>query len=391
MGASEVDLSFLPAAREGVFHPPFAGLPTVPAGDLSLDRWMPDVLGPGFVARRFRVPVGTGQATLVRHVPGDDPHAIPGTPSSPTFMALYLHGWNDYFFQRELARHISAAGGAFAAVDLHAYGRSLREGDTPGWCRDLSDFGADITYALRLLRAEVGQMPLVLIGHSTGGLVAALWMLHNADQVAGVWLTSPWLELQVGAGRRRLLHPLFGTLALVRPRQALPLGSDTLYSESMGGWRDGEVPRELAAWRDDPSVSGFDLVPTWKNAEGNPILAGWISAITAGHTQIAAAIPTDVPLLLHASRADTPTDTGRWEPASLWTDAVLTTDVLVAAASRLSTHADVRRYYCRHDPILSFPQVRQQIWGDVHAWLPEVVDAVGARELGEAGVYAICP
>ena len=45
---------------------------------------------------------------------------------------LYLHGWNDYFFQTHLADYLSDIGYDFYALDLRRYGRSMRPGQLPG-------------------------------------------------------------------------------------------------------------------------------------------------------------------------------------------------------------------------------------------------------------------
>ncbi|MEG8036484.1 hypothetical protein QP157_14580 [Sphingomonas sp. LR61] len=45
---------------------------------------------------------------------------------------LYVHGWSDYFFQREMAEHLEALGARFFALDLRKYGRSLLPHQTPG-------------------------------------------------------------------------------------------------------------------------------------------------------------------------------------------------------------------------------------------------------------------
>ena len=60
-------------------------------------------------------------ATLVRRAGGErSAHAV-----------LYLHGWNDYFFQTHLADVLRRAGFDFYALDLRRYGRSLRLGQLP--------------------------------------------------------------------------------------------------------------------------------------------------------------------------------------------------------------------------------------------------------------------
>ena len=109
----------------------------------------PDVLGPGFEARTLELLPDEEDdgavATLVRHVPASDPGALPGTPTTPTFALLYIHGWNDYFFQTELAQQVSRLGGAFYALDLRRYGRSLREGQMLGWIASLTHNDEDIS------------------------------------------------------------------------------------------------------------------------------------------------------------------------------------------------------------------------------------------------------
>ena len=125
-----------------------------------MDAWGPDFLGPGFEARTLELLPDDEDdgavATLVRHLPALDPGALPGTPTSPSFIYLYLHGWNDYFFQTHLAREISRLGGAFYALDLRRYGRSWREGQMLGWCTSLAEYDEDLGLALSAIRADQG-------------------------------------------------------------------------------------------------------------------------------------------------------------------------------------------------------------------------------------------
>ena len=61
-----------------------------------VDTWGPDFLGPGFETRTLELLPDDEDdgavATLVRHLPALDPGALPGTPTTPTFIYLYLHG-----------------------------------------------------------------------------------------------------------------------------------------------------------------------------------------------------------------------------------------------------------------------------------------------------------
>src|SRR5665648_589741 len=97
--------------------------------------WEPDILGTGFEARTLPLlddDEGAVVATLVRHRPADDPEALPGTPSAPSFAMLYIHGWNDYFQRRVRAREVPANGGASYALDQRKSGRSPWYHQLPG-------------------------------------------------------------------------------------------------------------------------------------------------------------------------------------------------------------------------------------------------------------------
>ncbi|GAA4375673.1 hypothetical protein GCM10023152_19860 [Agromyces bauzanensis] len=176
------------------------------------ESWHPDVLGEGF--EQLTLPLGTDEegelvATLVRYRPKaaswfarlweGDRGAASGTD------VLYVHGWSDYFFNPEIARFWAGAGARFYALDLRKYGRSLRPGQTPGYVTNLADYDADIEAALAAIgqgRADAagagagGRRPLILMGHSTGGLTLSLWCVRNPGRAAALVLNSPWLEFQ---------------------------------------------------------------------------------------------------------------------------------------------------------------------------------------------------
>ena len=93
---------------------------------------------------------------------------------------LYIHGFSDYFFQRHMAERFAAEGYAFYALDLRKYGRSLRPGQHGNFCKSLSEYYPDIARAIDV----IGE-PVLLAGHSTGGLVCALYMHEGAGREIG--------------------------------------------------------------------------------------------------------------------------------------------------------------------------------------------------------------
>lgn len=182
-----------------------------------------DVLGPGYEA--IELPMGRDAegevvATLVRRR-GTDPSRR---------AVLYLHGFVDYFFQKHLADFYLDLGFDFYALDLRKHGRSLRPHQTPNYVESLSDYFPEIDEAVRIVRDVDGHDTLLLNGHSTGGLIAALWAdrVQGRGLVDGLFLNSPFVDLaeplvlrKVGAASRVRCAP-----ASRRPRcpRACPTG-----------------------------------------------------------------------------------------------------------------------------------------------------------------------
>ncbi|MEY4040402.1 MAG: hypothetical protein RLZZ52_1270, partial [Actinomycetota bacterium] len=114
---------------------------------------------------------------------------------------LYVHGWSDYFFQKNLAAYWRAQGAQFYALDLRKYGRSLRPGQSEGFIDNLADYDEDIEAALNAMghgtsasghdHAVRAGRKLVLMGHSTGGLIFSLWADRNPGRFNVVVLNSP--------------------------------------------------------------------------------------------------------------------------------------------------------------------------------------------------------
>ena len=98
----------------------------------SFAQYKPDRLGEGFEAKTIVMPddySGKVVTTLVRSLSSCDTHKA----------VLYVHGYNDYFFQETLARTFNDSCFNFYAVDLRKYGRSLLPEQTPFEVRDLQE------------------------------------------------------------------------------------------------------------------------------------------------------------------------------------------------------------------------------------------------------------
>ncbi|MDH6576864.1 alpha/beta hydrolase [Kitasatospora sp. MAP5-34] len=311
-----------------------------------------DILGAPYEAAELPLTAdeeGAVGATLVRRL-------VPGSQRA----VLYLHGYTDYFFQTNLAEHFVAAGFSFYALDLRKYGRSLRPHQSPNFVRDLASYDEEIDEAVRLIREVDGHEQLLVNGHSTGGLVAALWADRRAGRglVQGLFLNSPFLAMPAAPAVRTLGAPALDALGRFAATSKLPAPLNPHYVHSLH--------------RDHRGSWDFDLA--LKPAEGFPLYAGWLAAIQRGHRQVRRGLAVDCPVLLMASTASTVTS--KWDPALLHTDAVLRADDIAALAPRLGRHVTtVRIEGGMHDLVLSGEQARAQVFAELDRWLAAYVPA----------------
>ncbi len=309
--------------------------------------WRPDILGAGFDAATLALRPLTDEepvATLVRHR---------GAAAPSRRAALYVHGYNDYFFQRELAAWYLERGIDFYAVDLRRYGRSLLPGQTANYCTDLRDYDEDLDNAVAVIRS-VGHERLVLAGHSTGGLILALWVKRRPEvPVDGLVLNSPFLEFKQPAVVRALVGRAASVVGRRQPMRTLPAGGvDSLYGDSIHASRKGE-------W-------DFDLA--WKPSPGFPVRLGWLTAVIDGHRRLHAGLDLAVPALVMSSTR-TVTVKG-WDDDLRRGDAVLDADSIARWAPALGRHVTVVRIADGlHDLFLSALPARRRAYETMGTWL----------------------
>ncbi|PZU47605.1 MAG: alpha/beta hydrolase [Microbacterium sp.] len=316
--------------------------------------WVADILGEPFEQLTLDLgedAEGPVVATLVRSLP----HAALLKPLADVDV-LYVHGWSDYFFQRELARFWNHLGARFYALDLRKYGRSLRAGQTPGYVTSLDEYDGDIGAALAAIAAtgaHRGARRLVLMGHSTGGLTLSLWAARHPGQAAALVLNSPWLELQTGAIGRQAIAPLVAARARFDPLGAHPVVDLGFYTRAQAAL--GTLPE-----------SPTDPQP-WRPARGFPTHPGWLAAVMKGHASVAAGLEIDWPVLILLSRGSTPPV--QWADAMTSTDSVLVVDDIARAATRLGGLVTVARIPdAIHDVFLSAPEATSAAYDALREW-----------------------
>jgi alpha-beta hydrolase superfamily lysophospholipase len=284
--------------------------------------------------------------------------------------ALYLHGWNDYFFQTHVADYMTELGYDFYALDLRRYGRSLRPGQLRGFITDLDDYSLELDAAADVIGTDLGtgHDRLLLMGHSTGGLIAALWAAGNSDRLEGLILNSPWLDMQGSAIVRAIGTPVIDRLGSRAPTSIIRLPDLGFNARSLHITLGGE-------WE-------YDL--TLKSTPGPPIRTGWLRAILLGHQKVAAGLGIGVPILVLAS---TTTDfSRRWHDGLRVVDSVLDVEQIAVRAVRLGPHVTVVRIpEGLHDLTLSAPHVRKHALDEIGRFVEAYVKRGTALQDGSVG------
>lgn len=278
---------------------------------------------------------------------------------APTERAvLHVHGFADYFFQAEYGEWWLERDYDMYAMDLRKYGRSILPHQTPTYVADLEEYFTELDEAWQRITQRDGHTEVVLSGHSTGGLVIALWAnVRRPEQLVGMVLNSPWLDLQGKAWMRTLpATAVLDRIGRLQPMRIFPREVSGVYARSLHRSHAGE-------W-------DFDL--NWKPLESFPVRFGWLRAIRAGHAQVHRGLEIRCPVLVLSS--DRTTFTTILDERAHTTDIVLDVQQIRRWASSLGTNVtSVTIPGAVHDVVLSRPEARQKAYAEIQRWLTSYV------------------
>jgi alpha-beta hydrolase superfamily lysophospholipase len=191
--------------------------------------------------------------------------------AAPRFVALVAHGYGEHAGRyKHVAERLVAEGADVYAPDFQGHGRS--EGDRARFDNvdDLADELATVYEVARI--ADPGK-PVVLIGHSLGGLIATRFVQRNKPDLAALVLSGP----VVGG------NPQVEALLSMDPMPEVPidpaiLSRDPAVGEAYaadelvyhGGFHRGTLEAIFGGARAVAADPGFGNLPTlWIHGEGD--------------------------------------------------------------------------------------------------------------------------
>lgn len=225
--------------------------------------WGPDIL-PGFESRFVRMQDafdGPVRCTIIRKL----------APEKSRKAFLYVHGFNDYFFQSEMGQRMVDSGYNFYAVDLRRYGRSRLPWQYPFNVRRQHEFFDDIDSALSQIRRD-GNTDITLGGHSTGGLTVCYYAAMRGRRIGvdRVVTDSPFLEWNFSPFMRDVTANIIEGLSHISPNAKIDQGKCDGYAYSLLKEYDGE----------------WEYNTDWKMIYSPPVTMSWVGAVNHAQREL---------------------------------------------------------------------------------------------------------
>ena len=312
--------------------------------------YMPDILGTGFEQVTLDFPdddQGKVVATLIRKKAAQQTNKA----------VLYIHGFIDYFFQKEMAEQFNQHGYDFYALDLRKYGRSYRPHQKYYYVKNLNEYDAEIHQALDIIASEQHES-VVLAGHSTGGLIATLFAAHHLDHptIKALWCNSPFYDFNMNILKKKLALPRLSKLGQKFPNLKFPSELNKNYVPSLHKDLSGE----------------WDFNLTWKPTKYPKVYLSFVHAIFEAQKEIHAGAEIDIPtLVMHSHQTKNPK---RMNRAAKTSDIILDVKDIEKYANKLQ--GDVTVITIKnglHDLVLSASPVRIQVYESLFQWLKQKI------------------
>lgn len=265
---------------------------------------------------------------------------------------LYLHGFIDYFFHAHVAEKFLAHDFDFYALDLRKYGRSILPHQHPNYCKDISEYYEEISLAILQIYGEQ-KTAITLLGHSTGGLIAAAYLNDGQEKakVKNAVFNSPFFDFYLPKPMKVLGLSLARLGSIFFTYGKLNNGLPPAYPESIHQAYHGD----------------WDFNLNWKPIQGFPTYFKWVLAIyNAQQKLLDSKIQVPV-LIMHANRS---LKMLKFSEEAHTADIVLNVEHMKEIGPQLGNQISlVEIIKGKHDLFLSKKEVREKAFERLFEWL----------------------
>ncbi len=279
---------------------------------------------------------GRVEATLISRVASDNSKKA----------ILYVHGFVDYFYHDKFADWANSLGYNFYAIELRKYGRSLLKHQKPNNFRHYKEYFEDFDLAMKQIKEIDKNQELVLYGHSTGGLLTALYANLKKDDIfiKGLILNSPFFDFNSPKLKKAII-PMVAAIGSVFPNLISPDGLKEGYATSLHKDFKGE----------------WDFNLEWKPIKGYDIYLGWINGIHTAQRELQKGLSIKCPVLvMYSNRSCEP---GDYYEEMHTADAVLNVEHIAKYSKVIGKNVkEVEIQDGIHDLVLSRKDVRQKVY-----------------------------
>lgn len=274
-------------------------------------------------------------ATLIR---------LPAVKASSSAV-VYIHGYLDYYFQYHMGEYFANQGRNFYALDLRKYGRSWMKHQHFNYCRRLEEYFPEIDAAIDFAIAD-GNTDITLLGHSTGGLLSALYCAEGNRKafVNRLILNSPFLEFNTRWFVRKIAIPAAGAVSGLFPYATVKSILSPNYFKSLHSSQYGE----------------WDFDKELKPENAPPIYLAWLRAVRIAQKKVKKGLGIPVPVLVMFSARSSWHN--KWNEEARVSDTILNVKHIMTYGERLGDNVTLEEVDDgMHDLVLSRPEVREKV------------------------------
>ncbi len=200
-----------------------------------------------------------------------------------TRAVFYIHGFNDYVFNKELIDKFNKQGISFFGIDLHNYGRNINANTKYLYYFDnVDEFFDELKLSIEFIKNNYHIENLSILAHSQGGLIASLFVEKYPNIADNLILNSPFFDFYLPSYIEMLLTPI-AFMGEHFPKYSLPQSEFSKYGLSINNQHLGE----------------WDFNSSMKMIKPSPkIYLGWINAINKAFIKMRNGLNIKMPILV---------------------------------------------------------------------------------------------